>query len=66
MFILILELYLEIVFKELLAVYLVAKEVVAAELFLESRIASFTEHIKAKELVGIIDKRRNLAVRMFI
>ena len=63
---LILELYLEVVLKELLAVYFLSKQVVATKFFLKSRIASLTEHVKAKELVGILDKRRNLAVWMFI
>ena len=63
---LIFELYLEVVLKELLAVYLVSEQVVSTKFFLKSRIASLTEHIKAKELVGILDKRCNLAVRMFI
>ena len=63
---LIFELYLEVVLKELLAVYLVSKKVVATKFFLKSRIASLTEHIKTKELVGILDKRRNLAIRVFI
>ena len=58
--------YLKIILKELLAVNFLSKQVVAAKLFLKSRIASLTEHIKAKELVGILDKRRNLAVRVFI
>ena len=63
---LILELYLEVVLKELLAVHLVAKQVVATKLFLKPLVASLTEHIKAKELVGILDKRRNLTVRVLI
>jgi hypothetical protein len=62
----VLELNLEVVLKELLAVNFLSEQVVAAKLLLKSRIASLTEHVKAKELVGILDKRRNLAVRVFI
>lgn len=63
---LIFELYLEVVLKELLAVYLVAKQVVATKFLLKPIIASLTKHIKAKELISILDKRRNLAVRMLV